>query len=168
MEPTTLMRASRWWVPSGIFRLVWAVFTLIGGYIGDRMPIRMVIFGFSLLQAVAVIILLLADSVAAAFLFAVVLGIGYGGRNPLTAAIRGVYFGRRAYASITGISMVPMNFLMFVMPLFAGYMFDITGNYTVPFIIVAMISIIGSCLFFPLGDPPALPSSRRIVGASRA
>ena len=69
---------------------------MVGGYLGDRMPIRLVIFGFSVLQSLAVVILVMAHSVEMLLLFAVLMGIGFGGRDPVTAAIRGVYFGRKA------------------------------------------------------------------------
>ena len=72
----------------------------------------------------------------------------------MTTAIRGVYFGRKAFASITGASMIPMNILLLVFPLFAGIMFDAVGSYTVPFITVAVVSFIGSVLFLLLGEPP--------------
>jgi len=88
----------------------------------------------------------------------VILGIGFGGRNPLTTAIRGAYFGRKAFASITGISMVPMNVFLLASPLFAGIMFDLQGTYRVPFTVVAVVSLIGSALFLPLG-PPQVPSA---------
>ena len=73
-----------------------AAFLVIGGYIGDRIPIRFAAFGFSSIQAVALLILLVSNSVSMVFLFSVVLGVGFGGRNPVTSSIRGIYFGRRA------------------------------------------------------------------------
>jgi len=149
------------WVVS-TYTGVGAVFTLVGGYVGDRMPIRVAIFGFSAIQSIAVFVLLFADSIFLLFLFAVILGIGFGGRNPLTTAIRGAYFGRKAFARITGISMVPMNVLLFASPLFAGIMFDLQGTYVVPFTVVAVVSLIGSALFLPLGAPE-LPSAARSV-----
>ena len=137
-----------------IYTGVTGLFILVGGYIGDRLPIRMTLFGFSAVQSVAVVILLQADTPAVAYLFAVVLGVGFGGRTPLSTAIRGIYFGRRAFASITGISMIPMNFLLLAAPLFAGIMFDSTGSYQVPFATVAVVSFVGATAFLFLGAPP--------------
>ncbi len=130
-----------------------AVFLLVGGYVGDRVPIRLATFGFSAIQTPAVVVLVLWDSLPMAFVFAVLLGIGFGGRTPLTSAIRGVYFGRRAFAAIMGISMVPMNMLLFAMPLFAGYMRDATGDYDIAFMTIAFVSLAGSSLFLLLGEP---------------
>ena len=44
-----------------------------------------------------------------AYVGALLYGIGFGGRSPLTTAIRGEYFGRKAFATIMGISQLPMN-----------------------------------------------------------
>jgi len=102
------------------------------------------------------------------FLFAVLLGIGFGGRTPVTTAIRGIYFGRRAFAAITGISMVPMNVMLFSAPLFAGYMRDRTGTYDVPFLTIAVVCLLGSCLFLLLGEPkvPGPRTRRQTVTAA--
>ena len=129
-------------------------FTLLGGYLGDKFPMRKAIFVFSMFHAAAPLVLLeaTAGSTRMVFLFALLMGIGEG-RNALTAAIRGNYFGRRAFASIMGISQVPMNILLFGAPLFAGYMFDTTGSYTIPFVTVAFIAFLGGGMFLMLGDP---------------
>ena len=144
------------WVVS-TYTGVGAVFTLVGGYVGDRMPMQLALFGFSVIQSVAVVILLSASTVPMVFLFAVVLGVGFGGRTPMTTAIRGVYFGRRAFASITGISMIPMNIMLLVFPLFAGVMFDKVGSYMIPFSVLAVVSFAGSAMFPLLGNPPLKP-----------
>ena len=126
--------------------------TLVGGHIGDRIPIRQAIFGFSILQSLGVIVLLTAYTLPTVFLFAILMGLGEG-RGSLTTAIRGVYFGRKSFASIMGMSMVPMNALLLIAPLFAGYMFDQTGSYLIPFVSVALVSSTGASLFLFLGDP---------------
>lgn len=145
----------------GAYTGVAAVFTLIGGYVGDRLPIRLALFGFSVIQSASVVVLMLADTLWMAYLFAVLMGIGFGGRNPLTTAIRGVYFGRKAFASITGISMIPMNVMLLASPLFAGIMFDATQSYFIPMAVVAIVSLAGSSLFLFLGSPEAARESRR-------
>ncbi len=145
----------------GAYTGVAAVFTLIGGYVGDRLPIRLALFGFSVIQSASVVVLMLAETLWMAYLFAVLMGIGFGGRNPLTTAIRGVYFGRKAFASITGISMIPMNVMLLASPLFAGIMFDATQSYFIPMVVVAIVSLAGSSLFLFLGTPEAARESRR-------
>ena len=144
----------------GAYTGVAAVFTLVGGYAGDRLPIRLALFGFSAVQSAAVLALILADTPPIAYLFAALMGIGFGGRNPLTTAIRGVYFGRKAFASITGMSMIPMNILLLAAPLFAGIMFQATQSYTIPMAVVGIVSLAGSALFLFLGAPQTTPTPR--------
>ena len=55
-----------------------------------------------------------------------------------------------------GMSMVPMNVLLFAAPLFAGYMFDTTGSYSIPFTTIAIVSAAGASLFLLLGEPAQL------------
>ena len=152
----------------GAYTGVAAVFTLVGGYIGDRLPIRLALFVFSALQSGAVALLMVAETQQMVFLFAVVMGIGFGGRNPLTTVIRGVYFGRKAFASITGISMIPMNVLLLGAPLFAGIMFDATQSYFIPMLVVAIASMAGSTMFLFLDSPEKAAQARREKTAAAA
>ena len=110
------------------FTAVGSVSLLVSGYMGDRMPIRPTTFAFCALQSLTLLILLLADNVPVALLFSVLMGIGWGGRHTLTVAARGIYFGRKGFASITATSMVPLHVLSLIAPVFAGYMFDFRGE----------------------------------------
>ena len=147
------------WVVA-IYSGIAAVFSLIGGLIGDRVPMRWAILVFATIQSVSIVVLIQAHTVWMVFLFAILMGIGFGGRNPLTLAIRGVYFGRKSFASILGISMVPMNVLLLITPLFAGYMFDLRGSYTIPFTVIAGMSFLGAGLYVFLGSPEKLMRER--------
>ena len=148
-----------------VYAAIGIVSTMVGGYLGDRVPMRLAIFVFSLFPAIAIIVVLLAHGLPMVFLFALLMGIGEG-RGALTTAIRGVYFGRRAFASIMGISMIPMNVLLFILPLFAGYMFDTTGSYAIPFTTVAAVGFVGATLFLLLGEPKPLASAARAPAVS--
>jgi MFS family permease len=111
--------------------------------------------------------LLLTNDLAMTYVFGVLLGMGFGGRTSLTTAIRGVYFGRKAFASITGISMIPMNILLLVAPPFAGFMFDRTGSYMIPMATIGAVNLFGSSLFLFLGPPGAgVPVARAPAAAS--
>ena len=79
--------------------------------------------------------------------------ISFGGRIPLTTSIRGDYFGRRAFATITGLSFVPNNAFTIVAPLFAGYMFDQRDSYFIPFTIFAAMSYTGAILVLFVRKP---------------
>jgi MFS family permease len=132
----------------------------VAGYLADRMPKPPLIFVFLMLQSSAMVIIAIAQNVPMAYLFAVLWGIGFGGRVPLLTAIRGDYFGRKAFATIMGLSQFPNNIAMIGAPLFAGYMFDTTGSYFVPFITFAALSFLGAALILFVKKPRLMPASQ--------
>ena len=143
-------------------------FILVGGIIGDRIPIRLAIFAFSLLQSIAMVILLIAETLPMFYLFTIFMGIGFGGRTPLTTAIRGVYFGRSNFARITGISMIPMNIMFIAVVPYVAWMQEyITGSYTLPLATIAAVSAVGSVMFLMMGNPRLSPSQRRRADVQR-
>jgi len=89
-------------------------FQLVGGYVGSRIPIRLALALFTCLQAAGVVVLVFADSLSTFYWFAILFGAGFGGRNPLTIAIRGDYFGSASFGKILGLSTVPMNVLLLI------------------------------------------------------
>lgn len=123
------------------------VFQLVGGYIGDRGAKNLALFIFSGIQAGAIVVLTLASSLLSFYLFAVLFGIGFGGRNPLTTAIRGEYFGRASFGRILGLSTVPMNILLLIGSPMAGYMRDAQGSYDTAFLLLAGLNFLGGVLF---------------------
>lgn len=122
-------------------------FQLVGGYIGDRWPKNLALFVFSSIQAAAIVMLTLAASLLSFYLFALLFGIGFGGRNPLTTAIRGEYFGRASFGRILGLSTVPMNVLLLIGSPMAGYMRDVQGSYDTAFLLLAGLNFLGGVLF---------------------
>ena len=140
----TLQTAAFVW---SVLMAVGATFQLIGGYVGDRIPKNIALFGFTSLQAFGFIMAAFINDVPMAMVFAVIYGAGFGGRVPLTTAIRGDYFGKRAFATITGISMAPLYMFMLVAPLVAATMFDALGSYTLSFLILGAIGGVSGPLF---------------------
>ena len=146
---------------AGTVVLVYTVVALpaqsIAGYLAERLPKIIMISFFLFLQGAGIALIALFDNVIMAYLFAFLYGIGFGGRTPLITAIRGDYFGRKAFATIMGVSQFPMNLAMIVAPLFAGYMFDTTGTYIVPFMTFSVLCIFGSALILFVRKPKKSP-----------
>lgn len=137
---------------------------VFAGYLGDRISKPKLISLFLCLQGVSLVLIATTDALHWAFIFAVLFGIAFGGRLPLLFSIRGDYFGRKAFATITGFSQLPSNLLMIVGPLFAGYMFDRTGSYFVPIITIACVSFFGALMILP-AKKPSLIQTQGIVGS---
>ena len=123
------------------------VFQFFGGWIGDRMPKNIALFIFTALQGVGVIFLVLGPHIFYFYAFAVLFGIGFGGRTPLTTAIRGDYFGRASFGKILGISTVPMNLLLLISGPLVGFMRDEIGDYNNAFLLMAGLNLLGAALF---------------------
>ena len=121
-------------------------FQFLSGFMGDKLPKPPLIFLFLVLQSIALLVIAQTETIFGAFMFAVLFGIAFGGRMPLLFSIRGEYFGRRSFATIMGMSQLPSNFMMIGAPLFAGYMFDKTGTYVVPFTAFAAFTFVGASL----------------------
>ena len=92
-------------------------------------------------------------------LFAVLFGIGFGGRTPLTTAIRGEYFGRASFGKILGISTLPMNAMLLAAGPLAGYMRDRFGDYDAAFLTLAALNGLGAVLFL-ISRKPRIPAPR--------
>ena len=142
------------------------VFQLIGGWLGDRMPKNVALFIFTAIQGLGVVFLTLGPDIIYFYAFAVLFGIGFGGRTPLTTAIRGDYFGRRSFGKILGISMVPMNILLLIAGPMAGFMRDELGDYDMAFLILAGLNILGAALFL-IARRPKLPGLVRAEAAAK-
>ncbi len=118
----------------------------VAGVVADKLPKQLVLFFFLAMQASGMAVIAFADNIGTAFLFAVLYGIGFGGRVPLLTSIRGDYFGRKAFATIMGLSQMPNNIAMMFAPLFAAYMYDTTDSYQIPFLTFAILNFLGACL----------------------
>ena len=116
----------------------------ISGWLGDKISKKNLIVFFLALQGLSTIVLALANSLALAYVFAIMYGIAFGGRIPLITAIRGDYFGRSSFATIMGWSMLPNGILMAIAPVWAGWMYDNYGSYTVPFLTYSIFTLVGA------------------------
>ena len=136
------------------YTMVSMVFQIVGGYVGDRVPKRFALFVFTWIQASGVFLLTFGPtSLAVAYGFALLFGIGFGGRNPLTVSIRGEYFVRSSFGKIMGLSQVPMNILLLTAPVFAGVVRDVTNEYTIAFAVLAALNMVGGVMFLLASKP---------------
>jgi MFS family permease len=76
------------------------------------------------------------------------------GTMPLNWAIIGDFFGRRSYATLRGIMGIFYGVATFVSPIYAGWIFDLTGSYTIVLLTFAVVLAIAA-IFFAWLRPPA-------------
>ncbi|MGE0229587.1 MAG: MFS transporter [Dehalococcoidia bacterium] len=127
-----------------------------GGYFGDRLSKRLLIVVAMVLSSAGLIMLAAASALWMVAAFAVLNGLGFGARIPLTTAIRADYFGGRNYGVISGFNSMVVTVGIIAGPVIAGAAFDATGSYVRAFTGLAIVAGLGSLCFIFLRkpDPP--------------
>ena len=88
-------------------------------------------------------------------LFVILYAPGYGGRGVLQDALRAEYYGRKFIGTIRGaMSMVQLGGLA-AGPIFAGWVYDVTGSYQSAFLIFALCCAV-AILFILMAKRPRL------------
>ena len=128
---------------------------LSGGWIGDRVDKRWTMIACMWMHAIALVLFAYADSRLDTMLFAALHGIAWGVRGTLINAIRAYYFGRAAFATISGFASLIIMVGMTTGPLFAGFLHDALGDYQRAFVILAGLSALGSIFLWAARKPQA-------------
>jgi len=133
---------------------------LIGGFLMDRVQtryIRFIMAAAFLLQATGITAFLLNQTIAMIYVFLILFWIGVGIALPLEAGIRARYFGRKAFGSIGGTSMIFTTPVTVLAPIYAGWVYDNTGSYIPAFTLFAALFAI-SAILISLAYPPKPPA----------
>ena len=117
------------------------------------LPLIVMAVGAVLILAISCLILAFAQSLWMIVLFVAIYAPSYGCSVAAMPAIKGDYFGRRAFGAIVGLSgIAQMGGAMFG-PLFAGYVYDTTGSYQLAFLVFAALALLSAALFLTLKRP---------------
>ena len=112
------------------------------GLLSDRLGALRAMFIFSLVQATMLAMFTVVESLWALYAVAVLCGLGYGGLFPIYAVATREHLPIHEVGKRTGIvflfGAVAMGFGSWM----GGYLFDLTGTYTMPFLIGASINAI--------------------------
>ncbi|MGD2200046.1 MAG: MFS transporter [Candidatus Bathyarchaeota archaeon] len=130
------------------------VFAWVGDRWGER---RALMLGYAL-KTVGLLIWTTARTIPQIMVFVVLFGLGYGGTIPVQTSLRASFFGRKAYATITGYTTFFTALTNIVYPIFAGWTYDVTGSYTDAFLIIAGLQAL-AIVFMYLAKKPQPPPS---------
>jgi MFS family permease len=106
---------------------------LAAGAVSDRLGTRTTIGVAYVLEIVALIALLWLPSRAALLTSLIVFGVGFAASDTMVAKVIPEVFGVRAIGAIMGILTLGWRSGAAVGPAAAGFLYDLTGAYTVPF-----------------------------------
>jgi MFS family permease len=146
--------------PAFIYGLILA-FSIIGrlgvSFLGEKIETRFLISiaGFSLLAGGILFTVASRDNLWAAYLYPLLAGFGFGTTYVATPLIVGNYFGAASFPSISRITNPVNSIFQFAAPAFAGYMYDINGNYDMAMFIACAGALIGAVLILFCTPPKA-------------
>ena len=110
-------------------------------------------FVFSVVLGLSVVVLILVPGFGMLFLFAGLFGIGSGGPRAIMLSMVGRYFGRKAFATITRISTVPVLLVPTVWPFVWAQVLDHTDSLDASLIGIAVVTLVGGFAFLRMGSP---------------
>lgn len=134
-------------------------FQMLGGFTGDKVNKRFLLPPLLITQAASLVILAQATNYVGALVFAVLWGLGFGGRTPMLHALRGEFFGRKHFGVILGMSAFPMAVGMMITPVIVGWVFDRTGTYEISLYALA-VACLGGTITILLTTKPDKPKDR--------
>jgi len=136
-----------------VFAFCCALVKVPWGLISERVPVRTcIIIGYTGC-VIGLFILLTSHSVPLVFLYAVIYGTALGGDMVLRDLIWADYYGRTFLGTIRGVIMPAGIISMAGGPLFAAWLYDLTGNYQIPYIVFLVAFLLGA-FFIYLATPP--------------
>jgi len=132
----------------------------LGAFLGDYVRKDRLQFFMSvtfLLMAIGIIAFLLNQTIAMVYIFLILYGLGSGASIPVRLIIGGRYFGRKAFGTILGSILLLEAPIGFIAPIYAGWIYDTTGNYIIAFITFAVLATFAAFLML-LVRPPKQPA----------
>ena len=137
----------------GSMGMVSIVGRLGGGFMNDAFGTKPVAVASVCLLAVSCLILAYAQNLWQVMLFVAIYAPSYGCSAATMPAIKGDYFGRKSFGSILGLSGIVQMGGSMLGPIFAAYIFDTSGSYTIAFLTFAGLLIISAAMFMSLKKP---------------
>lgn len=116
---------------------------LMGGVLGDRIEPRHLVAAALIVEIIALLVFITADSMAMVYVYVVMLGFPYGMVLVLHMVMIGNYFGAKAYAKLASVVMFVTTPIYAIGPLLGGYMYDSFSSYVLPFSICVGFLAIG-------------------------
>lgn len=130
-----------------------STFGRLSGALGDKVsPPRLL--GIALaMEGTGMALFLFAGTTSQARFAMILLGLGFGMAYISQAATFARFFGRRAFATTTGVRFAIGAVPGASVPWLSGWVFDTQGSYAIPFLTIAAVTLTGSVVAFLLQPP---------------
>jgi predicted MFS family arabinose efflux permease len=140
--------------------------SVIAGFVAEKVPPQFMLAIASLILALSIGILLIADSAALAIVFGIAHGLSAGIQITNSEVIWADFFGRESIGSIRGIISPALMFANALGPVGAALSFDITGGYEAIFT-GGIVMLLASSALAALARKPAHPSRQAQAPTAR-
>ena len=150
----------------GLWSLLVIPFSLTTGLMGDLWNKRLLLSLGMLLGAAAYVMIVLVSGPAYLVLFVGLLAV-FDNMGVLNWSLLGDYFGRRNFATLRGIVTGVGSVGNAASPVFAGWVWDKTGSYTLALIPYSVGFVLSALIFGLLLHPRMVPRARPSSGIAR-
>jgi nitrate/nitrite transporter NarK len=131
--------------------------------IAERIPVRNAFAIVSVMQVGGILVLLLVrsnDDIWLLWPFVAVYGVGFGAVGALMPLMIADTFGITAYGTIFGVMQMLLRVGSAGLPIAVGYSVDLTGNYTIAFLVTIVVLILGTLASLVAKRPEATEPPR--------
>lgn len=128
---------------------------IVCGVLGMRFDGRYLAAVFLACMLLGIFSLMNSRGITFVYLYSILTGIGFGGMIVLLPNLIGGYFGRTNYPRIAGWTMPVVTLVCAGSPIMAGFFYDATGTYSMPFGIAA--ALLFGCIIVALFTHPPCP-----------
>jgi len=129
---------------------------VVCGLAADRIGVKKTLLTGLLIQASAIILYLLTQSLGSFYALAVMFGLAYGGVMPLYAVLVREYFGERIVGSVFGAVSTAATLGMALGPFVGGRLFDTVGSYAWMYVGASMIGFAAVVIALTFRAPRAV------------
>lgn len=139
-----------------------ATFTLLSGigrlgfgWLMDYVDPKLALAGLGVLTVIGLLSLLFITEYWHTLIYALLLGIAFGGSIPARPILTSEYFGTKAFGSITGLMQSLGVVGAFIAPVLMGYLFDTSGSYRLAILILSglIATAVPLALILPKSKP---------------
>ena len=130
-----------------------AVTRFLTPVMADHISPKLVMAVSYFIQGVTVLMLLNATTVETYYVFAFIFGVGYGGEGTIFPLLNKRYYRDAPVGTAYGWQLFGAGLGMALGGWIGGFLFDLTGAYTLTIIVSAATSLLGMVSIFLLADP---------------
>jgi MFS family permease len=144
---------------------VYTLVSLVGrlglGYLGDRYEKRLLLAGACALVALSMPLLALTTTLTQTLGVMLLIAPGFGGTIPLRPAMLADYFGTRYFGAVNGAMVFVQTLGAFFGPLVVGRVVDVTGEYTIGWLVCGAVTALSVPLVLAATPPRRLIETYR-------